>query len=126
LAKGEEAIGVCAGERAELPAASERELDEWEEKAAELVPRRLYRGPVSLRAYLHQLSEEERERVWQMRQEHKKGFRILPTLAVYWADGKRSLLEIADLIELETGQRDVELLAEYFQTLAKLNLVELE
>ena len=61
-----------------------------------------------------------------MRQEHKKEFRILPTLAVYWADGKRSLLEIADLIELETGQRDVELLAEYFQTLAKLNLVELE
>jgi len=45
---------------------------------------------------------------------------------VYWADGKRSLLEIADLIELETGQRDVELLVEYFQTLAKLNLVELE
>ncbi len=126
LARGEEAIGVCAGERAELPAASERELDEWEEKAAELVPRRLYRGPIPLRPYLHQLSEEERERWWQMRQEHKKGFRILPTLAVYWADGKRSLLEIADLIELETGQRDVELLVEYFQTLAKLNLVELE
>ena len=128
LARGEEAIGVLARGRdwAERPEASERELDEWEEKAARIVPRRLYRGPVSLRPYLHQLSEEERERWWQMRQEHKKGFRILPTLAVYWADGKRSLLEIADLIELETGQRDVELLAEYFQTLAWLNLVELE
>ncbi len=127
LARGEEAIGVLARGRdwAERPEASERELDEWEEKAARIVPRRLYRGPVSLRPYLHQLSEEERERWWQMRQEHKKGFRILPTLAVYWADGKRSLLEIADLIELETGQRDVELLVEYFQTLAKLNLVEL-
>ncbi|MFQ5812497.1 MAG: DUF4910 domain-containing protein [Anaerolineae bacterium] len=127
-ARGEEAIGVCARGRdwAELPEASERELDEWEEKAADLVPRRLYRGPVSLRPYLRQLSEEEQEQVWQLSQEHKKGFRILPTLAGYWADGKRSLLEIADLIELETGQRDVELLAEYFQTLAKLNLVELE
>jgi hypothetical protein len=126
-ANGEEAIGVLARgrDRVELPEASERELDEWEEKAAELVPRRLYRGPVSLRAYLRQLSQEEREQWWQMRQEHKKGFRILPTLAVYWADGKRSLLEIADLIELETGQRDVELLVEYFQTLAKLNLIEL-
>ncbi len=60
-----------------------------------------------------------------MRKEHKKGFFTLPTLAVYWTDGKRTLLEIADLIELETGQRDVELLVEYFQTLAKLNLIEL-
>jgi hypothetical protein len=128
LARGEGAIGVLARGRdwAERPEAPKRELDEWEDKAARIVPRRLYRGPVSLRPYLHQLSEEERERVWQMRQEHKKGFRILPTLAVYWADGKRSLLEIADLIELETGQRDVELQVEYFQTLAKLNLVELE
>jgi len=127
-ARGEEAIGVCARgrDRAELPEASKRELDEWEEKAARIVPRRTFRGPVSLRAYLHRLSEEERERVWQMRKEHKKGFFTLPTLAVYWADGKRSLLEIADLIELETGQRDVELLVEYFRTLGKLNLVKLE
>jgi aminopeptidase YwaD len=125
-ARGEEAIGVCVqeGDWAELPEKSK--LDEWEEKAAELVPRRTYRGPVSLRHhYLSQLSEEERERVWQMRKEHKKGFYALPTQAVYWADGKLNLLEIADLIELETGQRDVELLVEYFQILAKLNLIEL-
>ncbi len=125
LAKGEEAVRVCAGERAELPEASKPELDEWEEKAARMIPRRLYRGPIPLRHYLNQLNEEERERWWQMRQKHKKGFRILPTLAVYWADGKRSLLEIADLIELETGQRDAELLVEYFQMLGKVNLVEL-
>ena len=125
LAKGEEAVRVCAGERAELPEASKPELDEWEEKAARMIPRRLYRGPIPLRHYLNQLNEEEQERWWQMRQKHKKGFRILPTLAVYWADGKRSLLEIADLIELETGQRDAELLVEYFQMLGKMNLVEL-
>jgi hypothetical protein len=109
---------------AELLRESERELDEWEEKAATIVPRRLYRGPISLRPYLHQLSEEEREQRWQFLKARKKAF-TLPALAVYWADGERSLLEIADLIELETGQRDVELLVEYFQTLAKLNLIEL-
>jgi aminopeptidase YwaD len=127
LARGEEAIRVLAKGRdlAELPETSERELNEWEEKAVRMVPRRLYRGPVSLRPYLRQLSEEEREQVWRLRQAHKEGFFALPTLAVYWANGKRSLLEIADLIELETGQRDVELLVEYFQTLARLNLVEL-
>ena len=127
-AGGEAAIRALARERdlAELPEASEQELNEWDEKAARIVPQRLYRGPVSLRSHLlNQLSEEEQEQVWQLSQEHKKGFFALPTLAVYWADGKRSLLEIADLIELETGQRDVELLVEYFQTLAKLNLIEL-
>ena len=125
LARGEEAIGVLAKGRdwAELP--EEPMPDEWDEKAARIVPQRLYRGPISLRPYLRQLSEEEQEQVWQLSQEHKKGFFTLPTLAVYWADGKRSLLEIADLIELETGQRDVELLVEYFQTLDKLNLIEL-
>jgi aminopeptidase YwaD len=126
-AQGEEAIRAWGQDRVELPEASKRELDKWEEKAAKIVPRRLYRGPVSLRSYLlSQLSEEERERVWQLRKEHKKGFFTLPTLAVYRTDGQRSLLEITDLIELETGQRDVELLVEYFQTLGKLNLVELE
>jgi hypothetical protein len=122
----EEAIRVLArgADPAELSEESKRELDEWEEKAARIVPRRLYRGPVSLRPYLHQLSKEEREQRWQFLKSHKKGF-ALPVLAVYWADGKRSLLEIADLIELETGQRDVELLVEHFQTLATLNLIEL-
>jgi len=128
LTKGEEAIRACVRERdwTELPETSERELDEWEEKAAGMVPRRLYRGPVPLRQYLHQLSDEERERLWRLRKERRRGFYTLPTLAMYWADGRRSLLEIADLIELETGQRDVELLVEYFQTLDKLNLVELK
>lgn len=127
-AKGEEAIRVCARGRdsAELPEASKREQDQWEEKAATMVPRRLYRGPVSLRPYLNRLSEEERERWWRVRKERKKGFYTLPTLAEFWANGKLSLLEIADLVELETGQRDVELLVEYFQMLGKLNLVKLE
>jgi len=124
LARGEAAIRVCVSER-DWAEPAERERDEWEEKAAAVVPRRLYRGPTSLRPYLNQLSEEERERWWQMRKERKRVFYTLPTLAEYWSNGKLSLLEIADLIELETGQRDVELLVEYFQMLGKLNLVEL-
>jgi aminopeptidase YwaD len=126
LARGEAAIKVCLGEQdwIERPEETKRERDEWEEKAATLVPRRLYRGPISLRPYLNQLSDEERERLWQMRKERKRVFYTLPTLAEYWTDGRLSLLEIADLIELETGQRDVELLVEYFQMLSKLNLIE--
>jgi hypothetical protein len=125
-AKGEEAIRVLARRRDWAEEPEESTLDEWEEKATRVVPRRLYRGPISLHPYLTQLSEEEREQWWQVSKEHKKGVYTLPTLAVYWANGKRSLLEIADLVELETGQRDVELLVKYFQMLGKLNLVKLE
>jgi len=127
LAKGEEAIRACVSEWdwARLSEGKKRELDEWEKEAAKMVPKRVYRGPISLRPYLHQLSDEDRERLWKMRQERKRVFYTLPTLAGYWADSKLSLLEIADLIELETGQRDVELLVEHFRALDKLGLVKL-
>ena len=46
-------------------------------------------------------------------------------LALYWADGQRSLLEIADLVELESGQRDIELLVACVRLLQKLGFVEL-
>jgi hypothetical protein len=110
----------------ELPTASQRELDEWEQKAATLVPRRTYRGPVYSRPHLKRLSDEERDEYWQVRQTVFRGSYGLVLLAEYWADGERTLLDIADLIELETGQRNVELLVRYFQTLAKVDLMELE
>ncbi len=47
------------------------------------------------------------------------------TLAEYWADGHRTALEIADLVELETSVRDVELIVRRFELLAKLNLIDL-
>lgn len=47
------------------------------------------------------------------------------TLAEYWADGRRSVLEIVDLVEMETGFRDAELIVSYFELLKKLDLVTL-
>ena len=52
------------------------------------------------------------------------GHHTLTALALYWVDGTRSLLDIADLVELETGGRDVELLLAYFRLLEKLGFVE--
>ncbi len=110
----------------EPPEPPTEEPDEWEKKAAEIVPARIYRGPIPLRPYFFKLTGEERDEFHRLRKEHKEGFFTLPVLALYWADGQRNLLEIADLIELETGMRDVELLVGYFQTLAKLGLIELK
>ncbi len=107
-----------------LPYPPPRSLSEEESRAAELVPVRQIRGPVPLQAYLGRLDEGDRERWRQLLKERKDGaYYTLTVLALYWADGTRSVLDIADLVELEAGKRDVELLLTYFQLLEKLQFV---
>ncbi len=84
------------------------------------VPRRLTPGPVDFRAHVHKLSEEERER-WQ----RQSAYRVVPILALYWADGARSLAEIAQRVRLETGRaEDAASLVEFFALLEKMGLVD--
>jgi hypothetical protein len=85
------------------------------------------RGPVSIGQYLHRLDAESRERwrqLFKTRKDHSAW--TLAPLALYWADGARSVLEIADLAELEVGNRDVELVLVYFRLLEKLGFVTLK
>lgn len=97
-----------------------------EDKQARLIVRRRYRGPpAQLRPYLQKLSPEDREAWHRLRKELKDRPSILPTLALYWADGKRTLAEIGELVELESGEQVGELLLEHFQLLEKMGLVEL-
>ena len=84
------------------------------------VPRRRVPGPIDFRSHLHKLSAADRGRL--LEQDH----RIAPTLALYWADGRRSLADIARYVSLETGQTvKAEKIAELFEGLAKMGLVEL-
>src|SRR5262249_18086135 len=95
------------------------------EEDAQLVPVRRYRGPVSLRPHLRKLMTDEREVAQAMLKRHS-AFTALPAdVALYWADGVRTLAAILDLIELETGVRDADGLAAYFKLLARLELIEL-
>lgn len=96
-----------------------------EQEAANLIPTRQVRGPIPLNDHLHRLTEEERE-AWRQLLKERKGwmYHTLTTLALFWADGARSTLEIADLVELESGQRDLELLLAYFRLLEKLGFVK--
>jgi hypothetical protein len=111
-----------------LPMIPARTRSEQEQEASGLIPRRQVRGPVSLRQHIRHLDDEVREAWWRLLQERKdRGYqRTLVSLALYWADGARSVLEIADLVEMETGQRDVELLLAYFRLLVELGLVHPE
>jgi len=100
------------------------EPDEWERKAAAMIPHRLYRGPVALRAVMRKFSPEERAAWRKLVKSRRAGGRTLPTLAEYWADGRRSALEIIDLVEMESGMRDAELVVTYFEFLHKLGWVD--
>jgi len=111
--------------KVELDREAEEEQEPWS-KQAKLIPVRRYRGPpVQLRPYLRRLSAEDREAWFRLRKEHKGKAAILPALALFWADGKRTLGEIIDLVELESGERAGELLIKHFELLEKMELVEL-
>ncbi len=102
------------------PRADER--DEWEERAARLVPRRLLRGPFPDSAWQRRLSPEGREAFYRLMKEHRYSAALL--LAMYWTDGHCSLQEMADLVELESGKRTTEVLVRYYELLAQMGLVE--
>jgi hypothetical protein len=79
---------------------------------------------VSTRQWVGKLSAEDREAFYQFGKANKESSGM-ETLAVYWSDGKRNLLEVANLVELESGRRDVDYLLGYYQFLEKMGLVSL-
>jgi hypothetical protein len=121
----ERLLGFAREEVKDLKEGGRRKEEAGREKRG-LVPRRTLPGPIALRHYLCQLSPKERDQFYKLQKEHKKGFGILPILALYWADGKRSISEIARLVELETGIADEVLIEESFKLLARLDLIELQ
>jgi hypothetical protein len=108
-------------------------LDDWRvkdvpmltEQAARRVPVRRYRGPISLRPHMRRLSPEQRDAARAMLRRHADFTDLPADVALYWADGTRTLAEILDLTELETQVRDPEGLVAYFELLAQLELIEL-
>ena len=109
----------------ELSRLSSAEPEPWQAQAAQLVPRRLYRGPASLRAHLARLSAEDRLAWYRLAERAGEGWRTAYRLAEYWADGERTLAEIVDLVELESGQQRGSELLECFRFLEKMGLMEM-
>ncbi|OGD56120.1 hypothetical protein A3K78_09020 [Candidatus Bathyarchaeota archaeon RBG_13_52_12] len=101
-----------------------KRLTQLEKEASNIVPVRKYRGPVSTRHWVGKLSAEEREAFYLFGKAHKLASG-LETLAVYWSDGKRSLLEVARLAELESGRYDLAYLMGYFRFLERMGLIML-
>jgi hypothetical protein len=106
----------------------ERHLeDELERQAAKRIPHRLMRGPIPIESHLERLPEAARQ-PWRQLLEARsdEASEAMTTLALYWADGARSVLDIAGLVELETGQPDLELVSKTFEILQALGFVSLQ
>jgi aminopeptidase-like protein len=108
----------------QLPVVLPPELSQEEQEASALVPVRQVLGPIPLQQYLSRLADKDRQAWVDLLKERKGwGHHTLTALALFWADGERSLLDIAGLIELESGKRDMELLLAHFRLLEKLEFV---
>ena len=94
-------------------------------EAAGLVPARRFRGPISLGPYLRRLPPDERAAAKARLRQHAEFMDLPADVALFWADGRRTLAEILDLTELETDVRDAAGLVVYFRLLAQLDLAEL-
>jgi hypothetical protein len=113
----------------ELKRGQLKQMSTLERESSDIIPKRRHRGPFSIGLYTHRpysekLSQEEKDALWKLEKEHKE-VRSMITLAVFWANGERSLLEISDLVALESGHRDLQYLSSYFGFLEKMGLVEL-
>lgn len=93
-----------------------------EKEAALVVPLRKYRGPVSTRHWAGRLTPKERDELHDFESEYRRDS-TLPTLADYWADGERSILEISRMVELEAGRTNTSYLLDHFRWLKKMGLV---
>ncbi|MCO6452717.1 MAG: DUF4910 domain-containing protein [Caldilineales bacterium] len=91
------------------------------------IPERLYRGPIMDMGLPHPplpSSDEDAAR-WQSLFKQTPNWGTLRSQAEFWADGKRTLAEIADLVEMETGHKLGPQIADYFAILARLGLMRL-
>jgi hypothetical protein len=92
---------------------------------ARLIPVRRYRGPLNIGPHLRRLAADEREAARATLRQHSAFTELPADIALYWADGRRTLAQILDLVEFEVGVRDPVGMANYFALLARLELIEL-
>jgi hypothetical protein len=88
------------------------------------VPHRLFPGPVWERPLLRYHPPELAQRLRELQKTHKEIPRIVPTIALFWADGQRTLAEIVNQVELETGIHAPEYISGYFAILAELGTIK--
>ncbi|MBN1315937.1 MAG: DUF4910 domain-containing protein [Anaerolineales bacterium] len=127
LARASDAAGRAPDRSAVKSHLDDDGSEQWEQQASAMVPYRPCRGsgPVIPDSYLYTLSPETRLKWSELISARSVGGMTMSLLADFWADGRRTVLDIIDLIEMETGVRDAELVVNRFKVLEEAGLVEL-
>lgn len=92
---------------------------------ANLIVRRLLPGPADARAALEEVSRTWKARYRRWTKKENKAY-IMQMLALYWADGRRSIAQISRLIAAETGYTNPDFLRFYFDLLEHAGVVEIK
>jgi hypothetical protein len=116
-------LEYAKAKKLEIIDSGDKNLGMLEGEAQCIVPKRVYPGPVSIRPWLRRLSPTGRNEWYTFSKKYEKVGRVQGTLALYWTDGERDLLEISELVELEAGSVNLEYLKEYYEWLKKLELI---
>jgi hypothetical protein len=88
------------------------------------VPRRTLPGPISERSLLRYHAPELADALYELQKRHAELPRTVSTLALFWTDGQRTLADIVNQVELETGVHASKYIADYFEILAELEAIE--
>lgn len=106
------------------PKLKEKQEELEVQKIKEIIPKRIFRGPITDLS-LGDLSIDDLKEMKKIDEEHK-GMRSVLTSGVFWIDGKRTLGEIAELINCDIGKTSVQYLYKMLKFYEKYGLVELE
>jgi hypothetical protein len=98
--------------------------NELEHKASKMFPLRIKPGPIDIKSRVYLLSEKEKKKLNELDKGPRS--RLLPKLALYWADGKRSINEIAEKIELEMDRCNIQCLIDWFLIFEKMEFVRIQ
>jgi hypothetical protein len=88
------------------------------------VVNRLTRGPADMGAILAGLGKRRRARYRKWLAREKKAY-MMQALGLFWADGKKSIADIAGHVDAELGYTNPDFLKFYFDTLAEAGIVKI-
>ena len=117
------ALVAGLGSASELPAPWDPPTSDAAVEARSLVPVRVFRGPFS--GIARERTPELEAEFKAFREKYKEPAPSI-TLLQYWADGKRTVMDIADVLESETGFRNDEMLLDLVKLQAKNGIFKLK
>ncbi|MBC7090820.1 MAG: DUF4910 domain-containing protein [Nitrososphaeria archaeon] len=100
------------------------QMGKIEVEANKIIPKRTSPGPIDVKLKIDSLENKSRDRVRSLMK--LRGWRICSTLALFWADGKRTVLDIWRMLKIEYVQVDLKNLIDWFYLLEKMDFVKIK